>query len=123
MPERPYKCSLCHSTFRNESGMKWHIAHRHEIPVAFDALGKDYEARIVSMEEENIQKERQLAQVRKELIETNVALLEEKTARAKAFAQVKRLDEERNIAIMAYVMRDQIIRDRFNIELPNPYAK
>lgn len=122
MPERPYKCPLCHSTFRNESGMKWHIAHRHEIPVAFDALGKDYKAKIVSIEEENIQKERQLAQVREELAETKIALQVEKTAKAEAFTQVNRLDEDRHKAIMGIVIRDQIIRDRLNIELPNPFA-
>ncbi len=34
MPSRQYKCPLCHSAFRNESGMKWHIAHKHEIELA-----------------------------------------------------------------------------------------
>lgn len=123
MPERPYKCSVCHSTFRNESGMKWHMAHRHEIPVAFDALGKDYEAKIASIEEENIQKEQQLVQVRAELIENQIALLEERSARAEALAQVKRLDEDRHRAIMALTMRDLIIRDKLNIELPNPFSQ
>jgi hypothetical protein len=103
--------------------MKWHIAHRHEIPVAFDTLGKDYEARIVSMEEENIQKERQLVQVRAELIENQIALLEERSARAEAFARVNRLDEDRHRAIMALAMRDLIIRDKLNIELPNPFSQ
>ena len=102
--------------------MKWHIAHRHEIPVAFDALGKDYEAKIASIEEENIQKEQQLARFREELIETKKALLEEQVAKVEAFVKVNRLDEERHRAIMALAMRDLLIRDKLDIELPNPFT-
>lgn len=32
--------------------MKWHLAHRHEIPGAFDALGKDYEAKCAALQQQ-----------------------------------------------------------------------
>ena len=70
MPSRAYKCPLCHSAFRNESGMKWHLAHRHEVPTAFDALGKEYETKLVSLQDENTllkQKVQQLLGVEGEL--------------------------------------------------------
>ncbi|MGD0855200.1 MAG: hypothetical protein ABSA18_05285 [Dehalococcoidia bacterium] len=53
MLDRPYKCSLCHSAFRTESGMKWHLAQRHDIPAALGAIRKDYERKLVSLQEEN----------------------------------------------------------------------
>ena len=62
MVSRPYKCSLCNSAFRNESGMKWHLAHRHEIPGAFDALGKDYETKTMNLLDENVLLQKKLEQ-------------------------------------------------------------
>ena len=63
MVSRPYKCPLYHSAFKGESGMEWHLAHRHEIPNAFDALGKDYEAKITNLLEENALLEKKTKQL------------------------------------------------------------
>ena len=48
------KCPLYSSVFRTESGRKWHIVHRHEIPSAFDIINKDYEVKTVSLQEESM---------------------------------------------------------------------
>ncbi len=119
MVDRPYKCPLCHSAFRNESGMKWHVAHRHEVPAAFDALGKDYEAKTTSLKEENSL----LKQKLEELPLIKVALSEEKAENLEALTQIQKLEQELDKAIMALAMRDTILKDQFNIELPNPFAQ
>jgi len=122
MPDRPYKCPLCQSAFRNESGMKWHVAHRHEIPTAFDTLGKDYEAKTANLQEENARLKKKLEQLQRELDETKIALLQETTERLKAVAQVQQLYNDRQKAIFGLVARDKIIKERLNIEIPNPFA-
>ncbi len=122
MVNRPYKCPLCHSVFRSESGMKWHLTHRHEVPAALDALRKDYENKNTSLKDENSHMKQELTQFQEELSLTKVALSEEKTAKLEAFKHKQQLQQELNKAIVELVLRDKILKDKFNIELPNPFA-
>lgn len=122
MPERPYTCPLCQSAFRNESGMKWHLAHRHEIPTAFDSLGKDYEAKTTSLREENATLKAKVEQLDKELIQNKLNLLQEKGKNVEATAQITRLSEDLQKMALAIVVRDKIIKERLDIELPNPFT-
>ena len=121
MPNRPYKCPLCHSVFRTESGMEWHIAHRHEIPTAFDTLGKDYEAKTISLQNDNAQLKQKLGELDTELKSTEVKLLTETAAKLEAHAQVQQLTMERNKAILAMVLRDRIIQEKLHMQLKNPF--
>ena len=121
MVSRPYKCPLCHAAFRNESGMKWHIAHRHEIPAAFDALGKDYECKITNMQEENALLKKKLEQLEMELQETKIALVQEQAEKIEEAAKVVKLNNDIQKAVIAIVARDHIIKERLNIEMPNPF--
>ena len=120
MANRPYKCPLCHSVFRTESGMKWHIAHKHEIPTAFDTLGKHYEAKTISLQEENAQLKQKLNEIERELEETKAKLLTETAAKLEAEARVQQLTRERDKAITAMALRDHIIEERLQIHLKNP---
>ena len=121
MVSRPYKCPLCHSAFRNESGMKWHIAHRHEIPNAFDALGKDYEAKVAKLSEENVLLKKEVEQLEKDLAQANVALMQEQAERLEESAQVIGLKNDLQKAAMAIAVRDKILKEELNIEMPNPF--
>lgn len=121
MVSRPYKCPLCQSVFRNESGMKWHLAHRHEIPAAFDALGKDYEAKAANLLEEKATLKKKLEQLESELQETRVALIREQAEKAEAIAKVVDLNKNLDKAAMALAVRDGIIKQRLNIDMPNPF--
>lgn len=121
MPNRPYKCPLCHSVFRTESGMEWHIAHRHQIPTAFDALGKDYEAKTMSLQNDNAQLKQKLDELEAGLKETKMKLLEKTAAKFEADAQVLQLTAERDKAIVAMVVRDHIIQEKLQIQLKNPF--
>ena len=121
MVNRPYKCPLCHSAFRNESGMKWHIAHRHEIPTAFDALDKYYEDRIRNLQEENAALKKKLEQIERELEQTKMVLIQEQGERLKEAAQIEKLNKDLQKAILVIAVRDQIIKERLNIEMPNPF--
>ncbi len=123
MPNRPYKCPLCHSTFKNESGMKWHIAHRHEIPAAFDTLGRDYEAKTVSLQDENIRLKQESDDLEKKLRETTADFIMEKTARLEAEARVQQLAKERDKAILAMVIRGHILEEKLGIRLENPFEE
>jgi peptidoglycan hydrolase CwlO-like protein len=121
MVSRPYKCSLCHSVFRDESGMKWHIAHGHEIPAAFDALGKDYEAKTLKLQEENSMLRKNLEEIKTELDRTRMTLLQERGERADDLARIVRLNQDIQKAANAIVARDFIIKERLGIQMPNPF--
>ena len=121
MVSRPYKCPLCHSVFRSESGMKWHIAHRHEIPNAFDALGKDYETKARNLLEENALLKTKVEQLERELEQTKIALIQEQGERLEEAAEVSRLNNDIQKAAIAIAARDIIIKQRLNIEMPNPF--
>ncbi len=121
MVSRPYKCPLCHSTFRNESGMKWHIAHRHEIPNAFDALGKDYETKTTSLLEENALLKRKVKQLEMALEQANIDLMQERGETLIKATEVMKLNNDIQKMMMALVVRDILIKERLNIELPTPF--
>ena len=121
MVNRHYKCPLCHSTFKGESGMKWHVAHRHEIPNAFDALGKDYETKTTNLLEENALLEKKTKQLEMELQQTKMKSIEEQGERLQQAAEIVKLHNEFQIMAFALVARDNLIKERLNIELPNPF--
>ena len=121
MVSRPYKCALCNSAFKNESGMKWHIAHRHEIPTAFDALGKDYAAKTANLQEENVLLKKKLEQIERELERTKIALIQEQEERLKEAAGAVRLNQDLRKAAIAIVVRDNIIKERLGIQMPNSF--
>jgi hypothetical protein len=121
MVSRPYKCPLCHSAFRNESGMKWHVSHRHEIPAAFDALGKDYKAEIANLNQEIALKNKKAELLEKELQDTQIALMQEKTEKIAALAEVAELNKATQKMILMIVIRDIYLKQFLNIELPNPF--
>jgi len=101
--------------------MKWHIAYRHEIPTAFDALGKDYEAKTMSLQNDNAQLKQKLDELEAGLKETKMKLLEKTAAKFEADAQVLQLTAERDKAIVAMVVRDHIIQEKLQIQLKNPF--
>ena len=101
--------------------MKWHLVRSHEIPAALDALDNKYETETASLKEENSQLKQKLNQLQKELLLIKVTLSEEKTEKLEALTQRQRLEQERDKAIMALVLRDKILKDQLNIELPNPF--
>jgi predicted TIM-barrel enzyme len=101
--------------------MKWHIAHRHEIPTAFDALASDYQNKIVGLQDENTRLKQKLDRVEGELVETKLKLDGEVVARAVDQAKIKRLWESFNIAVMALALRDILIKEKLNIQLKNPF--
>ena len=121
MPDRPYKCPLCSSAFRNESGMKWHLAHRHEIPAAFDALGKDYESKTANLQEENSRLQNKLEHLNRDLDNAKISLLGEYEERAKSLAQVVQLHNDLQKAIIAIAACSKILKEELNIDMPNPF--
>ena len=121
MPNRPYKCPLCHSVFRTESGMKWHIAHRHEIPNAFDALGKDCDAKVTNLQEENALLEKKVKQLEMALEQAKIDLMQERAEKLTKATEVMKLNNDIQTMAMAIVFRDHLIKERLNIEMPNPF--
>jgi chromosome segregation ATPase len=101
--------------------MKWHISHRHEIPAAFDALGKDYKSEIANLNQEIVLKNEKAEQLEKELEETQIALMREKVEKTAANAKIAELEDTIQKMMMMIAIRDILIKDRLNIELPNPF--
>jgi hypothetical protein len=123
MVSRPYQCPICQSVFRNQSGMKWHIAHKHEIPAAFDALGKDYQAEIAKLTEDNGQIKKRAEQLESELNQTKLDLLREQAAVAEKEVQIMKQSKEMWDLGMAYSMQKYILKERLNIEVPLSFQK
>jgi sugar diacid utilization regulator len=101
--------------------MKWHIAHRHEIPTAFDALGNDYAAKTANLQEENVLLKKKLEQIERELERTKIALIQEQEERLKEAAEAVRLNQDLRKPAIAIVVRDNIIKERLGIQMPNSY--
>jgi DNA repair exonuclease SbcCD ATPase subunit len=123
MVNRPYSCPLCHSAFRNESGMKWHLAHKHEIPAALDALGKKYDEKLSALEKENSQLKKRVEQLTWELERNLTELLEAKKAKLELYARISELDASLQQAIFIIATRDSFIKDKLNIDMPLPHFK
>lgn len=121
MQDRPYECPLCHSAFRNESGMKWHVAHRHEVPAALDALAKDYEAKTRSLQEQNDQLKQRVDELERQLEYAEVASLQERAAKLAANAEIEQLNKDLLKVTIALAARDVVIQEKLNIQMKDPF--
>jgi hypothetical protein len=101
--------------------MKWHIAHRHEIPNAFDALGKDYETKTTSLLEENALLKKKVKQLEMALEQAKIDLMQERAERLIKATEVMKLNNDIQTMAMAIAIRDNLIKERLNIEMPNPF--
>jgi hypothetical protein len=86
--------------------MKWHLAHRHEISTAFDALGKEYETKLASQQDENTLLKQKLEQVEVEKIDMTVKFGEELVAKLNAWVEIRRLQDDRSKAMMLLAVAD-----------------
>ena len=101
--------------------MKWHLIHRHETQNAFDALGKDYEEKTKSLFEEKALLEKKVQILDLELQKTRIDLIKEQAERALESAEFVKLSKDMQKMAMALVVRDSLIKEKLNIELPNPF--
>ena len=101
--------------------MNWHVAHRHELPAALDALGKDYEAKTKSLQEENTQLKQRVDQIERELEYTEVASLKEKAAKLAANAEIEQLNKDLLKMTIALAARDVMIQEKLNIPVKDPF--
>ena len=123
MVSRPYSCPLCHASFRNESGKNWHLTHRHEIPAATDALGKEYEAKLSALEKENSQLKEKVKQLEWELERNVIESVEEKKAKLELYARISEMEARFQKAIIIIAGRDAFIKAQLNIDMPEPSFK
>jgi galactokinase len=130
MVERPYKCTLCHASFRNESGMMWHVSRRHEAPQALEALGKNYNEKLDKLRKDNFTQAQEINDLKTKLDDTTMKLMNANMNVAKEIQhnidlmlQIRNMtDDQRRLAI-AFVARDQILQQRLGIKLPNPFGE
>jgi chromosome segregation ATPase len=120
MVSRPFSCPLCHASFRNESGRNWHLAHRHEIPAAIDALGKEYEAKLSALEEENAQLKEKVGQLEWDIERNLIELVEEKKAKLELHARISELDDRFQKAVIMIIARNSFIKEKLNVDMPEP---
>lgn len=121
MISRPFSCPLCHASFRNESGKNWHLAHRHEIPAAIDALGKEYEAKTTALKEENAQLKKKVEQLTWELERNLTELVQEKKEKLQLHKQISELRLQSEKATMKLAMRDILIKEKLGIDMTEPF--
>jgi septal ring factor EnvC (AmiA/AmiB activator) len=120
MVSRPYKCPLCHSAFRSESGMKWHLAHKHEIPFALDAIHKDYDAKTTALEEENAQLKKKIKQMQQDIELNLIELVEEKKEKLQLHKQISELEARFQKALLKITARDLFIKEKLGIDMHEP---
>lgn len=99
----------------------WHLAHRHEIPTAFDALRRQYEAKAIGLQEENHRLRKERDQLRAERDDARLSLLEERAANIEANAEIAQLRRLLEKAEIALALRDHILQEKLNIQLKNPF--
>jgi hypothetical protein len=101
--------------------MKWHLVHRHETPNAFDALGKDYEAKTQKTFEEKVLLEKRVQLLEMEFQQTEIKLIKERGEKLLESAEVEKLKKDMQKMAVALVIRDSLIKEKLNIELPSPF--
>ncbi|MFC1938167.1 hypothetical protein ACFLWH_00685 [Chloroflexota bacterium] len=101
--------------------MKWHIAHRHEIPTAFDVLGKDYDVKVTNLREENALLKKKMEDFERKLSQAEIALIKEQAEELKNIAETIKLNSDIKTIAMAIAIRDNLIKEKLNIEMPNPF--
>ena len=79
---------------------------RHEIPNAFDAIGKDYETKTTKLLEENTLLEKETKQLETELQQTEMKLIKE---------QGERLQEAAKVVKLIMISRKWQLRSHFGI--------
>ena len=99
--------------------MTWHLAHRHEMPAAVDALGKQYEAKTLSLQEENHKLRKERDQLRAELDEARLSLLEERATNIESNVEITRLRRLLEKTEIALAVRDHILQEKLNIQPKN----
>jgi hypothetical protein len=130
MVERPYKCTLCHASFRNESGMMWHVSHRHEAPQALEALGKTYDEKLAEERREKAIKVQEACDLKTKLDDTTMKLMsttadliKQHEENATLTLQLQNMTKDQTRLIYALVARDQVLKQRFGITLPSPFGE
>jgi len=128
MVERPYKCPLCHASFRNESGMMWHVSRRHEAPQALEALGKNYEEKVDKLRQDNVAQAREnndlkseLDDTKTKLLNTTINLTKEQEENITLMSQISKMTDLQTRLITALALRDVILRECSGIKLPIPF--
>lgn len=128
MVERPYKCPLCHASFRNESGMMWHVSRRHEAPQALEALGKNYQEKLDELRKDNFRQAQENSALKNKLDETmrkqinsDLRIIKELEQNITLTVRIRKMTDDQGRLAMALVVRDQILQQRLGITLPNPF--
>ena len=130
MVERPYKCALCHGTFRTESGMMGHVYRNHEAPQALEALGKTYEKKLDGLRKENATQSQEINNLKakldsttKKLTHTGLLLIEEKSQNVTLTSHIRNMDNIQARLVIAIVVRDNMLMERLGIKLPSPFGE
>jgi len=118
---RPFKCPLCLSAFRTESGMKWHLAHKHETPAAVDAICQDYKAKVEDLEMQNTRLQKQLDETIMLLQSAKSRLEYEIAAKEKSWRDNKALIDFCNKMMIYFAALDINLLAKYNISIPNPF--
>ncbi len=130
MVERPYKCKLCHASFRNESGMMWHVSRRHEAPQALEALGKNYDEKLDKLRKDNLTQAREIDDLKTKLddansrlVNKNQCIIEQQKQNTILMLHIRKITNDETWLIIALVARDQILQQRLGIKLPSPFGE
>lgn len=116
---RRFECPRCMSAFRTESGMKWHLAHKHELPAAMDAIGKNYEVKIEESQTQNDRLKLELEKTKALLQSTQMSLLSQAAAKNKAL-----LDNQHLVNLVTELMINitalsSLVESRFGVKVPD----
>ena len=130
MVERHHKCTLCHALFRTESGMMGHVSRSHEAPQALEALGKTYDGKLDELRKENATQAQEikdlktkLEDTRRSLSNTTLLLIKEQEKNVTLMLQIRNMDHDQRRLVIAYVVRDQILKERYGVTLPDPFGE
>ena len=130
MNERSYKCNLCHASFRNESGMMWHVSHRHEAPQALEALGKTYDEKLASLQQDNAKQAQEIDELKtkldnteKKFLNMSLNVIKEQEQNVNFMLQIRNMANNQSKLVFALVLRDQVLKQRLGITLPDPFRE
>jgi folylpolyglutamate synthase/dihydropteroate synthase len=110
--------------------MMWHVSHRHEAPQALEALGKTYDEKLASLQQDNAKQAQEIDELKtkldnteKKFLNMSLNVIKEQEQNVNFMLQIRNMANNQSKLVFALVLRDQVLKQRLGITLPDPFRE
>jgi hypothetical protein len=125
MVERHFQCSLCKKLFRNDSGLEWHLIHRHELAQAIEVIKADYEGRLGELTGDNAAKSHEITSLKTEAdrarfesMRNTISVIEALRVNVELDHKINMMQDGQSKMILGLILRDAAMERELGRPLP-----